>query len=293
MLNTLFTFYLEDRGWLLFLILPVVIFLVMLVDNQRNKRGAVGWLAGVFICLLLFTPAMVYDIGPVETRQALTEVRVLLFYVGILGFILPVMLFIGYWFSYRSAPSHGLQTIQQPIGGVQPVGSMGLGNVGGVGFGADEAQTEMEGNNPKPVGYGGVGNPLPPIQPPLGGGVYQTDDEKPTKIEQVPLGARTAKNSVLLNAWLIDMSNQNNRYQLRAGRTQIGRGSQHDINIMHDTVSRNGHAIIIYENGQFIIRDLGASAGVQVNNYPISGAAELHHNSIITLGEVKFQFISS
>lgn len=278
MLNTLFTFYLENRGWLAFAILPIVIFLVMLIDNQRNQRGAIGWLAGVFICLLLFLPAVIYDLGPVETREALTDVRLLLFYVGILGLILPVMLFVGYVVSYRS-PTRQANNANMPpqpaMGGMPPQAinaNMPLAD--------DSLPTMMDGGRGQQQGS-------VPASP------YQADDEKPTQIEGVKPPSIASHNTPLLNAWLIDESNPNNRYQLRAGRTGIGRGQKHDINITNDTVSRNGHATITYDDGQFIIRDLGAVSGVKLNGYGINGAAELHHDTIITLGEVNFKFISS
>lgn len=273
MLNTLFTYYLESRGWLVFAILPSIIFLIMLIDNQRNQRGAIGWLAGVFICFLLFIPAMIYDLGPTETREALTDVRLLLFYIGILGLILPVMLGAGYWVSYRTGTS-----VSSPISSMPPPAPSSSMNTL-----ENEAATMMEDDYSVPP------HRVPPPSP--YGSI--TDDEKPTEINSAGPAPIAASNARLLNAWLIDESNPNNRYQLREGRTQIGRGQHHDINLTNDTISRNGHAAITYANGQFIVHDLGATAGVKLNGYHINGTAELHHDSIITLGEVSFKFISS
>lgn len=291
MLNTLFTFYLENRGWLAFAILPVVIFLLMLIDNQRNQRGAIGWLAGVFICLLLFLPAVIYDLGPVETREALTDVRLLLFYVGILGLILPIMLFVGYIVSYRSSSSQQNNNVApRPNLGMPPQSinvnvhpqpiNVNVPPQGSINNSADSLPTMMDNRR----GQQAASAPASP---------YQADDEKPTQIDVGKRASIASHNAPLLNAWLIDENNQNNRYQLRAGRTTIGRGQKHDINITNDTVSRNGHAVITYDDGQFTIRDLGAVSGVKLNEYAINGATELHHNTVITLGEVNFKFISS
>lgn len=69
----------------------------------------------------------------------------------------------------------------------------------------------------------------------------------------------------------------------------LGRDRRRKIPIMSRRVSRD-HAEIRFNNGTFIINDLGSKTGTQVNDKKIKSTV-LRHNDLIRIGEVLFRFL--
>lgn len=313
-LDTLFTFYLESRGWLYLLLIPSLVFIVTLIDNQRNNRGGIGWLVGMFICILAFLPAAIYDLGPDETKATLTDVRVLMFYVGVLGALVPLMLLVGYWLSTRPNPalSAGGEVRRvdgAPIGGDVPSPQVPpAGNFNGdedsatvlqdnVGFDPPQMQQPPSPMAPSPpMGFDSV-QPAPP--PPANGfpppaGPPPGFNEGPTLIGQAggnggPMPPPPARRGI--NAWLVDAHNANVRYQLVEGETVIGRGTQYDVALTDAAVSRP-HAVIEQKGRSFVVRDLGSRSGTYVNGYLLEGDGQILHDTVLRIGNNEFRFIS-
>lgn len=69
----------------------------------------------------------------------------------------------------------------------------------------------------------------------------------------------------------------------------IGRTPDNDFVIDHRSVSVN-HARVLFENGHFIVHDLGSTNGVSVNSDPYQSCV-LQYNDVIKFGHVKFRFV--
>ena len=69
----------------------------------------------------------------------------------------------------------------------------------------------------------------------------------------------------------------------------IGRGTEADIRIDNNTVSRK-HAKVRFNGIGFEIEDIGSKNGVIVNGKPVTTAAELKDHDIINLGTALITF---
>jgi len=69
---------------------------------------------------------------------------------------------------------------------------------------------------------------------------------------------------------------------------RIGRARSNDLVVAHEKVSRK-HAEIRYQDGRFLIRDLGSKGGTYVNGIQIE-TAELNKGDVITLASVHIVF---
>jgi FHA domain/zinc-ribbon domain len=74
-----------------------------------------------------------------------------------------------------------------------------------------------------------------------------------------------------------------------SGRTRIGRSPDCDIFLDDVTVSRN-HAVLIEENGQYVVEDQGSLNGTFVNRRRID-RAPLHEGDELQVGKYRLTFI--
>lgn len=115
-------------------------------------------------------------------------------------------------------------------------------------------------NAPPPPGPGGYGtNPPPPPRPGHGPGGWQPVPHAPGSGYPVE-GPPGRSSSVRAPVYLIF---NNNRYIIDQDKFVIGRGSQQtDLTIRDGNISRK-HCAIIHRNGQFYIKDLGSTNGIE------------------------------
>jgi pSer/pThr/pTyr-binding forkhead associated (FHA) protein len=69
----------------------------------------------------------------------------------------------------------------------------------------------------------------------------------------------------------------------------VGRAAECDIVIDHRSVSGE-HARVVFENGHFIVYDLGSTNGVRVNSEPYASCV-LQHNDQVQFGHVRFRVL--
>jgi FHA domain len=117
------------------------------------------------------------------------------------------------------------------------------------------------------------------------------------------LGGKTSGEPLPVRAALVALSGQ--RFELRHARALIGRS---DANLGYPpealdadltdldparTVSRP-HALIVYSNGQFTVRDLYSQRGLLLNGVPVSPSKSsfIQDGDVLTLGDVRIQFRS-
>lgn len=83
-------------------------------------------------------------------------------------------------------------------------------------------------------------------------------------------------------------------YRLHSERNLIGRAPEMDVCITGDeSISRNAHAIIVFEPRQRTFRlSTGEGRGlVYLNDEAVEGVTKLEPNSIIELGQTKLMFV--
>lgn len=81
------------------------------------------------------------------------------------------------------------------------------------------------------------------------------------------------------------------KFDLEEGRLSIGRSSKSDIQIDHDSVSRQHVRITVIE-GQAQIEDVGSTNGTFLNDESLDGKVQLRNNDLIKVGRTVFKFIA-
>lgn len=81
------------------------------------------------------------------------------------------------------------------------------------------------------------------------------------------------------------------KYDLEDGKTIIGRSSKSDIQIDHDSVSRQ-HVKVTVEEGRVSIEDVGSTNGTFLNDASLDGKVGLRNNDLIKVGRTVFKFIA-
>ena len=92
-------------GWFIFLLVALGVVTWLLYDSYKRRLPALGWRMGVIIAALLLLPAMLYRFTITTLEELATSPLAPfsepIFYLGILGGILPIILAIGYFVSYQ------------------------------------------------------------------------------------------------------------------------------------------------------------------------------------------------
>jgi hypothetical protein len=97
--------------------------------------------------------------------------------------------------------------------------------------------------------------------------------------------------------WLVCISKGSNLgkdYRLKSGRNFIGRAQNMDVSIGgDDTVSRDKHAIVVYEpkTCTYLVQVGDAKELSYLNDKLVISSVELNPNDIITIGNTKLMFI--
>lgn len=113
-----------------------------------------------------------------------------------------------------------------------------------------------------------------------------------------PPGARqgsragsSAGDGAVVPAWIVVQSgsDRGRRFQLRSGRTTIGRGVDNDVVLTDIAVSRR-HLVIEASGAGFVMTDLGSGNGTLVNDHDEDGAFPLSHGDRLELGNTVLVF---
>ncbi len=87
-------------------------------------------------------------------------------------------------------------------------------------------------------------------------------------------------------SFVVDSTNQ--RYELRHGSNVIGRGSDSDLQLLDQGVSRR-HVDVQYDGQRATVYDLGSTNGTTVNGHEI-GSHVLRHGDVVRLGHTRMVF---
>jgi pSer/pThr/pTyr-binding forkhead associated (FHA) protein len=87
-------------------------------------------------------------------------------------------------------------------------------------------------------------------------------------------------------ALVVDSTNQ--RYELRHGSNVIGRGTDADLQLLDQGVSRR-HVDVQYDGQRATIYDLGSTNGTTVNGHEV-GSHMLRHGDVVRVGHTRMVF---
>lgn len=88
-------------GWIFSLIFALAAVIWIFYDSSKRNLPVLGWRLGAALLALLLLPAIIYRFSSIETRMSLDPFVEAIFYLGLLGGILPVVLAIGYYVTYK------------------------------------------------------------------------------------------------------------------------------------------------------------------------------------------------
>ncbi|MBR1692238.1 MAG: FHA domain-containing protein [Lachnospiraceae bacterium] len=81
-------------------------------------------------------------------------------------------------------------------------------------------------------------------------------------------------------------------YALYEGTNRIGRADNLEVSLAEeDTISRNGHAEILYKNGFFLLFPVKEERGVFLNGKKVEGQAELKDRDVLEMGDCRLVFV--
>jgi hypothetical protein len=121
------------------------------------------------------------------------------------------------------------------------------------------------------AGAGGPGQYAPPAP------AYQA----PPAYEPPPAPRRAARATLV-----VDTTNQ--RFDLRHGSNVIGRGSESDLQLLDQGVSRR-HVDVQFDGSRATVYDLGSTNGTTVNGHEI-GSHVLRHGDVVRVGHTRLVF---
>jgi hypothetical protein len=121
------------------------------------------------------------------------------------------------------------------------------------------------------------GGPPPPPSP------YPAPPSQPVPQQQPPVGAPRGRYGAAI---VVDATNQ--RYELRPGSNVIGRGSDSELQLLDQGVSRR-HLDIQFDGQVATAYDLGSTNGTTVNGHEV-GSQILRHGDVIRVGHTRIVF---
>ena len=244
-------------GWFIFLLLALVSVIWLLYDSGSRRLPAIGWRIAVIVTATFILPAILYRFTVTDLESMknspLTPFSEPIFYLGVLGGILPVVCTLGYSVSYR--------------------GLVGCPN-GHAPYEAALGQCpECERLQTPPV--------APVMQP-----IYMAPSQAPS-LESIPptgvpaMAPPSVKRKV--QAWLVGGDGQS--HQLSQHETTIGRSSQNDIHLSGDATVGRQHAKIVEQDGHFRLIDLGTKNHTRINGHIIREPELLEPDDEIQFGD--------
>ena len=92
-------------GWFIFLLLAAAAVAWLYYDSFHRKLAVPGWRVGVILAAVLLLPTMLYRFTSSDPASPLAQYGEPIFYIGILGGTLPLILVLGYFISYQGMPA--------------------------------------------------------------------------------------------------------------------------------------------------------------------------------------------
>jgi hypothetical protein len=258
-------------GWIYFFLIALAAVIWVLFDSGKRKLPALGWRMAVVVMALLIFPTIIYrftvpnlealGIDPNtnwdEVAQILSTVSPLanyaepIFYLGVLGGLLPVVLAIGYYVTFQGMMGcpRGMHGAYEVVLGQCP----------------ECARMDM---------------PPAPIFMPSPGMGYSSPRGNAGGGESV---APPPPSKRKVQAWLV--AGNGKSFQLCEHETTIGRMSSNDIYLMGDNTVSRMHAKIVEQGGHFKLYDLGSKGLTRVNGRTVREPVLLETDDEIRFGD--------
>lgn len=269
-------------GWLIFLILALLSLVYVLVDSSSRSLPAKGWKLAVVLTSLLIIPAVVYHFMPDDPQlNKMYPYSEYVFYVGLIGGIIPCFLALGYWLQFRGMlvceKGHLYSKTLKECPECIPTNFVEYDPSE-----LDETQLDFGNENDTAV------------EDTLGATKEDQTEASEREFFETQVGKIGLPDKAKVKSGAFLLFPQGQSCQLNQGATSIGRGSSNDCMIQNTFVSRN-HAKIMEEGrGLFRLYDLGSSNGTWLNGRKLMKATLLENDDQIRFGdEVTVVFLSS
>jgi len=127
-----------------------------------------------------------------------------------------------------------------------------------------------------------------------GGGIEETRsigaDEGAVLAQEIARARARVDTASIPPAWMtLIRPTRGQPLRLERAIIHIGRNTSNEVVVNDKRVSRF-HAEIRFENGQFLLYDLGSTNGVKLNGAPTRRPVPLRNNDIVTVGSHEFVF---
>ncbi len=243
-------------GWFVLLFLALAAVIWIFYDSSTRHLPVTGWRLGVLLTAALLLPAVIFRFSSAEIRDSLSPFLEAMFYLGLLGGLIPVVMGAGYYVTFQGmvACPHG-HVYEEELGECPECASLAPA--------------------PSQPAYA-----APPVQRP------------PTVGAQQPAAAPPPQPKPKAHAWLI--AEDGHSYQLNLGTTSIGKSGRNDIQFIGDTTISREHAKVVEQNGRFRLHDLGSTNGTKVNGRLVRQPILLEPDDRIELGDdTQVTFVTS
>lgn len=242
-------------GWVIFLMFALAAIILIIYDSGTRRLPALGWKLGVVFTAGFILPAIVYRFTTDPNNPLLSPLAPFaepVFYLGVLGGLLPIVLVVGYYVTFQgmSGCPRGMHGAYEAVLGQCP-----------------ECAAMDRPQSPVIIQPGSAGGRDYP-QPSGGGG---------TSVAPLPPSKRKVQ------AWLAAENGKS--YQLCEHETIIGRMATNDIYITGDNTVSRQHAKIIEQNGRFKLYDLGTKGLTRVNGRVVREPVLLEPDDEVRFGD--------
>lgn len=251
-------------GWVIFLMFALAAIILIIYDTGTRRLSALGWKLGVILTAGLILPAIIYRFTTDPNNPLLSPLAPFaepVFYLGVLGGLLPIVLVVGYYVTFQ-----GMSGCPRGIHG---------------------AYESMLGQCPE---CAVMDRPAPPrvvaMPPPVNAGYQKQPNGEGVSAAPLPKSKRKVQ------AWLV--ADNGKSYQLCERETVIGRQATNDIYINGDTTVSRQHAKITEQNGHFKLYDLGSKGLTRVNGHVVREPVLLEPDDEIRFGDnTSLRFVGS
>lgn len=293
-------------GWLIFGIVSFLAALYVFISSSSRKMPATVFSVSALLLMLMVVPAAVYRFVTPETRATLTQYKEIIFYLGLIGGIVPIFVALGYTMRYHGMVvcEHGhvyaaelgecpecIATPPPPDITGHPEDSptefiSGAAGSSGIGrrssrekTGTEQAYPQYAADEPntEPGGYAmDYENEI--------GGTELADSGREfieTQFGRVGLPMPSKKKKAQAFLLLPD----NHTYQLNAGVNLVGRESDNDFVFLNEYVGRHHAKIVQEDENLFRLFDLGSTNGTWLNGKKVSHSVLLEPDDEIYFGK--------
>jgi hypothetical protein len=237
-------------GWLLFFLVALTAVIWMLYDSGTRRLPALGWKMAMILTAALLLPTILFWFTTDRVNYLFSPLYPYaepIFYLGILGGLLPVVLAVGYYVTFQGMAGcpRGMHGAYESILGQCP----------------ECARMDMPRN---PV----------VIQEPVRHPQYEVNSGE---VAPPPPSKRKVQ------AWLVSANGKS--YQLCERETMVGRHSSNDIYLTNDATVSRQHAKITEMSGRFKLIDLGSKGQTRVNGRIVREPVLLETDDEIRFGD--------